>query len=522
MADYFPPPSALKPGSTVWTYLRDSGGPNQMDSVPQQEAEVIDYCKKHNLVLVEVFADIAKSGKSTVSRDGLDRMMDLSNKAETRPDGLLLWNFARFSRALEDSTLYKALLRHRGLVIHSLTDPIPDDEFAGKIVEMFIDFSNQEKIRQNSRDVKRGLQALVKKGFSPGIPPRGYKAVKVEVGNNRDGEPKTLSKWEPDPDLWDLVILAWKMRSEGKSFRDIQNATGNRLYKSINCWPVFFRNKTYLGYGVCGELEVPNHHEAAITFETWEAVQKLIVFKQRKDNPNHPRRVGNPSLFSGFTYCMECGSMMTHSPGHKARPWRHYICGKKDRQGSKACGSRRISESQAENIVIQAVVSQVLSKEFLEACVKHARDQFADTSELEKKIENAKAIVADLGKAIQRTLNAVETTGSQAALDRLKQRENEIIHARAEVENLEEQLETTKIQVEESTIDLVLEHWRKQYEEARESNDIRLMKAWLMHFVAKIELRYNHAKIYYKYPMTDILSFEDNSRKKRLVRGGTH
>ena len=141
---------------------------------------------------------------------------------------------------------------------------------------------------------------------------------------------------------------------------------------------------------------------------------------------------------------------------------------------------------------------------------------------MEKKIDNAKAIVADLGKAIQRTLNAVETTGSQAALDRLKQRENEIIHARAEVENLEEQLETTKIQVEESTIDLVLEHWRKQYEEARESNDIRLMKAWLMHFVAKIELRYNHAKIYYKYPMTDILSFEDNSRKKRLVRGGIH
>lgn len=115
----------------------------------------------------------------------------------------------------------------------------------------------------------------------------------------------------------------------------------------------------------------------------------------------------------------------------------------------------------------------------------------------------------------------METTGSQAALDRLKQRENEIIHARAEVENLEEQLETTKIQVEESTIDLVLEHWRKQYEEARESNDIRLMKAWLMHFVAKIELRYNHAKIYYKYPMADILSFEDNSRKKRFVRGGT-
>ena len=44
MTTYIDPP--LRAGATVWAYLRDSGGDGQEQSVPQQKAEIIEYCKK--------------------------------------------------------------------------------------------------------------------------------------------------------------------------------------------------------------------------------------------------------------------------------------------------------------------------------------------------------------------------------------------------------------------------------------------------------------------------------------------
>ena len=136
----------------VWAYLRDSGGDGQEQSVPQQKAEIEAYCRRHNLVLVHIFADVAKSGGSIVGRDAFNDLIDMVKDPDMRPRGLLLWNFARFARDLDDSSFYKALIRKQGVVIHSLTDPIPEGEW-GRVVEALIDITNQEKRRQTSRDV---------------------------------------------------------------------------------------------------------------------------------------------------------------------------------------------------------------------------------------------------------------------------------------------------------------------------------------------------------------------------------
>lgn len=520
MTDYFPPPRDLCPGSTVWAYLRDSGGPTQENSVTQQETEIRAYCNRHGLVVVEIFKDIAKSGGSVISRDDFERMIDMSNDELLRPDGLLIWNFARFSRDAIDSTYNKALLRKRGMIIHSMTDPIPADDFASRIVETVIDLANEEKRRQNSRDVKRGLRSLVSKGFAPGTPPKGYKRVSVEMGINRDGKPRKVSKWERDPDLWNSVVLAWQMRAEGKSYREIQEATGEKIYQSKNCWNSFFRNKSYLGYGKSGDLEVPDHHEPAISWEVWEAVQKIHEdHPLHKDHPRHPRRVGNPSLLTGFAYCMECGAMMTHSPGHKDRSWRYYICGKKDRQGAKSCTSRRIGEAPAENAILNAVANQVLTPSYLEDVIESARALFGDTSDIERQITLAKRKVEDLEIAIQRSLTAIERTGSDAAYERLKQRERERAGVITEIDQLETKLAAAKVEISPDAMLIVLQAWRDQFNKARETNDIRFIRSWLYRFVSKIELGYNHARIYYTYPMMDFSP--TSSRNGYQFRGGT-
>lgn len=515
MADYYPPP--LPAGAIVWAYLRDSGGPAQENSVTQQETEIRAYCNRHKLTLTCIFKDIARSGGSVISRDDFERMID---QTETlRPDGLLIWNYARFSRDENDSMFYKALLRKRGIVIHSLTDPIPNDGF-GLVIESLIDFSNAEKRRQNSRDVKRGLTALVKMGYAPGVPPKGYKTVRVEIGAKRDGTPRKVSKWIPDPATWDSVVTAWVMRAEGKSYKEIQQATG--LYKSIHCWTTFFRNKNYLGSFTYGGVEYPDHHPPAITWEVWEAVQKIRDSNpQTKNNPRHPRRVGTPSLLTGFTYCLDCGAMMTHTPGHKAKPWRCYICGRKDRQGTKACPSRRVGEKPAENAILNAVENLVLSPACLEQVIEQARAAFGDTAEIERQITLAKRKADELELAIRRVFDAIERSGSQTAYDRLTERERERAQVKAEIDHLESMLAAAKVEITPEAMKIVLDEWRKQFTQARQSNDVRLIRTWLYLFVSRIEIGYNRAKIYITYPMIDFSLPGDASRNAIAFRGGT-
>jgi DNA invertase Pin-like site-specific DNA recombinase len=525
MADHYsPPPPGLPAGARVWAYLRDSGGPSQERSVDQQEKEVTAYCKRHKLMLVKIFRDVARSGGSVIGRDQFMSMIELSEEEDARPQAILIWNFARFARDLIDSNYYKATLRKRGILIHSLTDQIPADDFAAQLMEMFIDLSNQEKRRQTSRDVKRGLKDLVRQGYSPGIPPRGYVAVKVAIGEKRDGMPRVVSKWEPDPVLAEYVRIAWQLRAQGKSYQEITRATRGKLYTGTNSWHAFFRNKAYLGIGKSGDLEVPDHHEPLITQEVWDAVQKLYGPTQtrgRKGSLHHPRRVGNPTILSGFTYCLECGAMMTHSPGNRNHPWLHYICGTKDRHGVGACSSRRIGAINAERQILDSVLNQVLTADYLAEAIAETKKQLDSTAEIGRQIKAAARRLEELEITIQRNLNTIERTGSAAAQERLQQRESEKAQTKNELKQLQLQLATAQTEITPEAMVIILAAWRAQFERIQASGNVRELKAWLMQFVYRIELGYNRARIFYAYPLIDLVSTSQNSRFSLLPRGGT-
>jgi DNA invertase Pin-like site-specific DNA recombinase len=514
---YSPPPPGLPAGSRVWAYLRDSGGPSQDQSVGQQENEIIAYCKRHDLSLVRVFRDVAKSGGSTIRRDDFMAMIDQSEDESRRPDALLIWNFARFARDYNDFVFYKATLHKRGVIVHSLTDQIPADDFAGRVMETIISLANEEKRRQTSKDVKRGLKSLVNRGkdsapgaqpegFAPGTPPRGYRAIPVLIGERRNGIPHYVSKWEPDPVLSEYVRLAWQLRAEGKSYREITKATKGKLYTSVNSWYSFFRNKTYLGIYGKDDREISDHHEPLITFEVWEAVQKL-----NESHPlhggnglHHPRRVGYPTLLSGFTYCLECGAMMTHSPGHKKRPWRSYLCGKKNRHGYTSCNSRRVGADKAETKIIEAVLTRILTPDYFAEAIEAARRNMESTADIEREITAEKRKFEDLEIAIQRTLNAIERTGSQAAQDRLKQRETEQAQVKADIDRLSLQLAIVQMEITPAAMEIILSAWLDQFNKLQEAGNIREIKDFIMRFIARIELGYNQARIFYTYPMTDL------------------
>jgi DNA invertase Pin-like site-specific DNA recombinase len=490
--------------------LRDSGGDAQEQSVPQQKAELTGYCQRYGLVIAHIFADVAKSAASVVGRDAFLDMVDMSADAELRPVGLLLWNFARFARDLDDSSYYKALLRRNGLVIHSLTDPIPDGIY-GRIVETIIDIANEEKRRQTGRDVKRALRAIFQQGYSFGIPPRGYLREQVVIGRKRDGSERKGSRWVPDPEVWDLVKLAWQLRAEGRPYEAIQRATDRRVYISKNCWATFFSNKAYLGVGVWGELEIPDHHPAAIDQATWQAVQKVREGGMRGANPGNMysrRRVIAPSLLSGVAVCAHCGSALSYDITNRNTPaaWPFYICGKKTRQGWKSCPGRMINSRRADQAILDAVMNRVLTLDYFSDLLEETRRLLSDTAALDREIEDINKNLAENDKAIHNLLDLAETFGALSAGERLREREGEKVRLDLALQELEAKRKTAEAELAPEALTAALEAWRTRLVEAQQKDDILGMKYFLTRFVSKIEVDYHTARLFYTYPIDDLNS----------------
>lgn len=506
MSKYNPPPASLRPGSSVWVYLRDSGGDAQEQSVAQQKAEAKNFCAAHRLTLSIIFADEAKSAGSDAGRAEFIRMIDLSEHARQRPAGILFWNFSRFARNYDDAQFYKATLRKRGLVLHNITGPTFDNTLEGRVMESVMDYANAEKLRQTSRDVKRALEANTRQGFSAGgFPPRGYITEKVTLGFKRNGQPREVSKWVIDPELSDVVKLAWRMRSEGRSLSHIMRATGDRLYKSKNSWSSFFSNKTYLGVGKCGDLEIPDHHPALVDLETWNKVQRrmnassssLITRARVKDRS---------TLLSGLAFCLACGSTMVFEHSGRTK-WASYLCGRKRRESYKACVSRRVGAKGADAFVMEAVLNKILTPAYLHALLEQTRAQFADPGSFEAEADRLKKALADCRRKLKNLRAQIETFGpSQTAATGLQAREGEEEQLILELKNLEAKHDAAQLEISPEALALALDVWRGKISAAREARDVIALRNHLQEFVTRIELGYGTARIHYTYPIADLTS----------------
>ena len=502
MPDYIPPPDTLPPGSLVWAYVRDSGGNEQEQSVPQQESEIRAYCKTYGLVIRRVYKDVAKSAKSTKRRNEFNAMIDAIT-ADDHPAGLLVFSLSRFSRNIDDSAYFKAHLRRHNVVIHSLTDQIPEG-LAGRIVESVQDYSNADYLVQNAKAVKRALETNVRNGFtSGGIAPRGYKREKVAIGTRRDGSPRMVSRLAPDPELWELVKLAWKLKAEGKAISEITKATSGKVYKNAGSWTTFFKNKTYLGIGKCGKVEVPDHHEPAVSLEDWQKVQTIMKDRASQFRGlSHPRRQRYPSLLSGLAVCKRCGASFIHHIGRTKYPGKqYYICGNRDRRrGIKDCDNPRVMAKRIDGLVLDTVLMRILTPSFAEEILEKLEMRFSNTDTLQEEIKRKRYELTEKKRAINNLLDLAENFGARSAQERLKQREIERAVLETEIKSLEAQKKNSEITVTPEALALVVETWRNDVLEAKKNENVAALRSLLAHFISRIEIDYHQAEIWYTFP----------------------
>ena len=418
MSRYLPPPSNLPTGSIVWAYLRDSGGPSQGESIERQRSEIEGYCTSHGLILQHVYFDEARSGGSTTDRDQFDSLISASGKPD-HAAGLLLWDYARLARNLDDSGYYKALLRKNGLIVHSLTDAIPEGPYS-RVVEVIIDIANEEKRRQVSRDTASGLRRIVEEyGAMPGAVPTGYKGEPVEVGKRRDGTPHILHRWVPDPEKAPIVLLAFKMRAQGKTFGQIRKATG--LFQSTSSYGTFFNNRVYKGEYLFGDKIFPV--QAIVPVDVWDKVQELGELRGRsRYQMHHPRRINSPYILSGLIFCQECGSPMN---GYVVVGRKYYLCNRAHRR--RDCSGRSVPARKLEDAIINRLLEDLLTVDNLlkiQASIAKERKKFIQMHDQERTI--VRQGITKIKKKIDHFTAAIGEGGpTRALMDSLQLAEQE-------------------------------------------------------------------------------------------------
>lgn len=499
---YTPPPAAIKLGSKAWAYYRDSGGNKQEASIDQQRKAIREYCESYGLILVREFADVAKSGKSLHGREEFARMREMVKEKSLRPDLILVWDYARFSRNARDSRREFSYFEDY-CIIHPLNEIVTE----GKVNFILREFrfgAAEDESERKSIDAKRGMADAVTRGFSGGgLPPLGYKREQVIKSYFRDGMPRYTSKWVLDGELAPLVRRAFELRSEGRSYREISDSLAGRLYKSLVSWQSFFKNKTYIGVGKCGTVEVPGHHEAIISEELFEKVQKINQERGKIGGGlYHPRRVGNPSLLTGLAYCIHCGSAMSKEKNGRNK-WGYYICGRKKRERSSSCVGRMVNQKKLDGIVIGLVLNQVLTPAYFESLLGECQARLNKAEYYEEESREIIEGITGIERKITNLRRAVED-GTERAVDWLKERESELARLELRLAEVERRRAAASLKVTPEALRAVLEYWRGQLAGIQTSGDVRSLKVMLGRFVERIEVGYNKIVVRYTYPISDL------------------
>lgn len=410
-------PCPLSPGSTVWGYLRDSGGDRQERSVTQQREMLEAYCQRYQLVLEAVYEDEARPGSAADDRAGLTALLAAveaqyplirdkgkrERKAQQLRHGIVFWSLSRLARDSVLSTLTRADLRARGLTIASLSDEmLTGDENLDPILEALLDWKSDMDLEVIGREARRGLHHVVSLrdtdpgyrlynpqageptgaylGVFPGVPPTGYRAEPVAIGKRRDGSVHQVQRLVRDTKTWRRVRLAWKMRVEDQaSYREIHETT--RLLTSPGAYSTMLANRIYTGvleYGseTYGRLPDDPFVEPIIPASWYEMEMARRAKRARRRRPGGKRAPGirdprggdSPYLLSGLLRCARCGRPMygdqlpegwiDEEQTHWRRAWRFYQCAGYRR---RECDAGKVGASKLERFAVAALKGRVLN-----------------------------------------------------------------------------------------------------------------------------------------------------------------
>lgn len=363
---------------TCALYIRVSTEDQTELSPDAQKRLLIDYAKKNNMIVAEVFQDDGISGRKANKRPEFQRMIGIAKLKEHPFDVILVWKFSRFARNQEESIVYKSLLKKNNVDVVSISEPLPDG-MIGSLVERIFEWMDEYYSINLSAEVKRGMTENALRGNYQGSCPLGYDSVgykEVPVVNEKEAV---------------IVRLIFQKFVGGDTFKAIANylnMAGYRTKKNgafeSRVVRYILQNPFYIGkvrwnyydrenfqYKDSDEvIIVDGKHEPIIDMVTWNAAQErlshyLLAYKRRDTSTvKH--------WLSSMMVCSCCGKNIAHTgSGFQCQQYTKGKCNE----------SHYIREKIAEDTVIDGL-KNVIQNPNMQYEIKIVRKNISESSEL--------------------------------------------------------------------------------------------------------------------------------------------
>lgn len=275
----------------------------QVQSIDDQVNRLKQLAKNLNLDIKKIYTE-AKSAKKPNNRPVFDEMIEKIENGEA--GGILCWQINRLSRNPIDSGKLQWLLQQGILKSIQTIDRqyLPEDNVLLFSVESGV--ANQFLL-DLSKNVKRGIQSKLEKGWRAGM---------AAVGYLNDLATHTIVK---DPDRFNLIRQAWdymltgnytvpqildKLNNEWGFLSVKRKRSGGKPLAMSGLYNVF-TNLFYAGIIVHNGQQYEGRHEPMITLEEFDRVQVIL------GRVGKPRPKTHSFAFTGAIRCGECGCLYT-------------------------------------------------------------------------------------------------------------------------------------------------------------------------------------------------------------------
>lgn len=298
-------------------------------SIESQKRTIDEYAKKNKYTIITYFEDKGISGRDAEKRPAFMEMIEESKKSYF--NYVLIYDSSRFARNLEQSLIYKSILKKNNVELISITEPMLDDD-SQLIADALFGAMNEMYSRKLSKVVKRGMTEKALKGEYISCAPYGYFKPK--------DKPLVIVEKEANivKEIFEEFLKGKSTYAIAKMLNDknVKTKKGNsidtRWVKKI------LTNPTYKGYY---RFEIDNrvilnksNHIPIIEENTFDKVQQIFNNNIKRINSRQKPLEYNKHWLVGIMKCIYCNSTFVYAKYYNNRQDRFrcggYTCGKCD------------------------------------------------------------------------------------------------------------------------------------------------------------------------------------------------
>lgn len=379
---------------TACLYLRYSSSNQTEQSIEGQMHVCQDFCKRHNIRIVEMYIDRATSASKDIEKR-VEFLKMIKDSEKGNFDAVIVYKLDRFARSRYDSATYKYRLKRNGVQLISATENITQDP-EGIILESVLEGMAEFYSAELSQKINRGMkESAMKHNSIGGAIPLGYKTVDKKLVIDETTAP--------------IVREAFQMYADGESVAEICRTFNNRGYKTSkgtrfgkSSFTKIFRNEKYIGVYKYHDYRAEDVIPPIIDKDLWDRVQVRVGKIKKAPARNKAKHT---YLLTGKLFCGHCGSSM-NADGN-SNGYLYYRCyGKKNM--NESCKKRNMEKNLIERLVAQDAMS-FLTDEYIEKIATIACDRNKQEIESDSPIPVIRARIRQVDVSLNNLLKAIET-----------------------------------------------------------------------------------------------------------------